>query len=182
MGEDPFAWCSRTTFVERLGLDQQGTAVVTYADERQDERPVAGPVTVRIGNRTRCRPLLPTASLRLEVAPESPGRRGRFRPFRSRSRLPRRFDTVAVAQQARCGVVARDQAGGHRQGDPRRPRARATTLRPTSSGPASPGCGPEIANLDTRLSTDIAGMRTELARLETRLIATVVVAALRFLG
>ena len=37
--------------VERLGLDQQGTAVVTYADERQDERPLAGPVTVRIGNR-----------------------------------------------------------------------------------------------------------------------------------
>lgn len=34
--------------VERLGLDQQGTAVVTYADERQDERPVAGPVTMRI--------------------------------------------------------------------------------------------------------------------------------------
>jgi len=37
--------------VERLGLEQQGTAVVTYADERQDERPLAGPVTVRIGNR-----------------------------------------------------------------------------------------------------------------------------------
>ena len=37
--------------VERLGLDQHGTAVVTYADERQDERPLAGPVTVRIGNR-----------------------------------------------------------------------------------------------------------------------------------
>ena len=37
--------------VERLGLGQQGTAVVTYADERQDERPLAGPVTVQIGNR-----------------------------------------------------------------------------------------------------------------------------------
>ena len=37
--------------VERLGLDQQGKAFVTYADERRDERPLAGPVTVRIGNR-----------------------------------------------------------------------------------------------------------------------------------
>ena len=38
--------------VERLGLPQQGTAFVTYADERRDERPLAGPVTVRIGNRS----------------------------------------------------------------------------------------------------------------------------------
>ena len=37
--------------VERLGLNQRGRVVVTYADERQDERPLAGPVTVRIGNR-----------------------------------------------------------------------------------------------------------------------------------
>lgn len=38
--------------VERLGLEQQGTAFVTYADERRDERPLAGPVTVRIGGRS----------------------------------------------------------------------------------------------------------------------------------
>ena len=38
--------------VERLGLDQQGTVVVTHADERKEERPLAGPVTVRIGNRS----------------------------------------------------------------------------------------------------------------------------------
>lgn len=37
--------------VERLGLETQRTVVVTYADERREERPVAGPVTVRIGNR-----------------------------------------------------------------------------------------------------------------------------------
>jgi len=37
--------------VERLGLDRHGTAVVTYADGRQDERLLAGPVTVRIANR-----------------------------------------------------------------------------------------------------------------------------------
>ena len=36
---------------ERLGLAQQGTAFVTSGDERRDERPLAGPVTVRIGNR-----------------------------------------------------------------------------------------------------------------------------------
>ncbi len=35
--------------VERLGLEQRGTAFVSYADE---ERPLAGPVTVRIGNRS----------------------------------------------------------------------------------------------------------------------------------
>ncbi len=34
--------------VERLGLERQGTAFVTYADER----PLAGPVSVGIGSRT----------------------------------------------------------------------------------------------------------------------------------
>lgn len=38
--------------VERLGLEQQGTAFVTYADERREERALAGPVTVQIGNRS----------------------------------------------------------------------------------------------------------------------------------
>ena len=38
--------------VERLGLGNKGTAFVSYADERRDERPLAGPVSVRIGNRT----------------------------------------------------------------------------------------------------------------------------------
>ena len=38
--------------VERLGLEQQGTAFVTYADERREERPLAGPVSVQIGNRS----------------------------------------------------------------------------------------------------------------------------------
>ena len=38
--------------VERLGLETQGTAFVTYADERREERPLAGPVVVRIGNRS----------------------------------------------------------------------------------------------------------------------------------
>ena len=38
--------------VERLGLRNKGTAFVSYADERRDERPLAGPVSVRIGNRT----------------------------------------------------------------------------------------------------------------------------------
>ena len=38
--------------VERLGLEMQGTAFVTYADERREERPLAGPVGVQIGNRS----------------------------------------------------------------------------------------------------------------------------------
>ena len=38
--------------VERLGLEEQRTVVVTCADERREERPLAGPVTVRIGNRS----------------------------------------------------------------------------------------------------------------------------------
>ena len=37
--------------VERLGLDPLRTAVVTYADERRDERPVAGPVAVEVCDR-----------------------------------------------------------------------------------------------------------------------------------
>ena len=38
--------------VERLGLQTRRTIIVTYADERREERPLAGPVTVRIGNRS----------------------------------------------------------------------------------------------------------------------------------
>jgi predicted aspartyl protease len=38
--------------VERLGLRVQETMVVTYTDNRTEERPVAGPVTVRIGDRS----------------------------------------------------------------------------------------------------------------------------------
>ena len=36
---------------ERLGLVTRRTAVVTYADDRKDERPVVGPVTVRVAGR-----------------------------------------------------------------------------------------------------------------------------------
>ena len=38
--------------VERLGREAQRTVVLTYADERREQRPLAGPVTVRIGNRS----------------------------------------------------------------------------------------------------------------------------------
>ncbi len=38
--------------VEALGLREVGKAIVTYADERREERPLAGIVTVRVGNRT----------------------------------------------------------------------------------------------------------------------------------
>lgn len=37
--------------VERLGLATQRTVRVRYADERSEERKVAGPLTVRIGDR-----------------------------------------------------------------------------------------------------------------------------------
>lgn len=37
--------------VSQLGLRTQRDAVVTYADERQETRPVAGPVAVHIDNR-----------------------------------------------------------------------------------------------------------------------------------
>ena len=37
--------------VERIGVPTQRTVVVTYADDRKEERPVAGPVTMKIGNR-----------------------------------------------------------------------------------------------------------------------------------
>ena len=38
--------------LKRLGLQTQGTPFVTYADERREERPLAGPVVVQIGNRS----------------------------------------------------------------------------------------------------------------------------------
>jgi clan AA aspartic protease len=37
--------------VERLGLETRRTVIVSYADERKEERPVAGPLTIRIGDR-----------------------------------------------------------------------------------------------------------------------------------
>ncbi len=37
--------------VTTLGLQTQRTVIVAYADERKEERPVAGAVTLRIGNR-----------------------------------------------------------------------------------------------------------------------------------
>ena len=37
--------------VERLGLATRRTVRVRYADERSEERPVAGPLTIRIGDR-----------------------------------------------------------------------------------------------------------------------------------
>ena len=37
--------------VENLGLKILRKVVVTYADEKKEERPVAGTVTIKIGNR-----------------------------------------------------------------------------------------------------------------------------------
>ena len=37
--------------VEKLGLDILRKVIVTYADERKEERPVAGTVTIKIGDR-----------------------------------------------------------------------------------------------------------------------------------
>lgn len=37
--------------VEELGLEILRTVIVTYADERKEERPVAGTVTIKIGKR-----------------------------------------------------------------------------------------------------------------------------------
>ena len=38
--------------VERLGLEIRRTVIVFYADERKGGRPVAGPLILRIGNRS----------------------------------------------------------------------------------------------------------------------------------
>ena len=35
---------------ETLGLSEVGKVIVTYADERKEEHPVAGIVTVKVGN------------------------------------------------------------------------------------------------------------------------------------
>ena len=37
--------------VDHLGLDIEGKVIVTHADERKEERPMAGIVTVKAGNR-----------------------------------------------------------------------------------------------------------------------------------
>ena len=83
------------------------------------------------------------------------------------------FDTLAVAQQFAADGVARDHARGHRQGDPRRPRARQTRRHPS-------------------VDRHRRRARTELVSLETRLIrgmvgtviatATLTVGILRLLG
>ena len=38
--------------VERLGAAVSGTVIVTYADERREERPTAGPFTLRLCSRS----------------------------------------------------------------------------------------------------------------------------------
>ena len=38
--------------VERLGAALSGTVIVTYADEHREERPTAGPFTLRLCNRS----------------------------------------------------------------------------------------------------------------------------------
>ena len=38
--------------VERLGAALSGTVIVTYADERREERPTAGPFSLRLCNRS----------------------------------------------------------------------------------------------------------------------------------
>ncbi len=112
------------------------------------------------------------------------------------------FDTLAVAQQLAAGGVAREQAeviakaihDGLEQGD-------HVTADQFRAGLAE--VRTEIANLDTRLSTQIAelraeqrtqiaGVRTGIASLETRLIrwmvgtviatATLTVGILRLIG
>ncbi|HEX9732233.1 MAG TPA: aspartyl protease family protein [Thermoanaerobaculia bacterium] len=37
--------------VEKLGLRNRRTVIVSYADERKEERPVAGPLTIKLGDR-----------------------------------------------------------------------------------------------------------------------------------
>ncbi|CAN2045278.1 Clan AA aspartic protease [Candidatus Magnetomoraceae bacterium gMMP-13] len=37
--------------VEKVGLKTRRLVIVTYADDRKEERPVAGPVTIKIGDR-----------------------------------------------------------------------------------------------------------------------------------
>ena len=105
------------------------------------------------------------------------------------------FDTLAVAQQLAAGGVDRDQAeviakaihDGLEHGD-------HVTTDQFKAGLAEVRA--EIANLDTRLSTQIAELRTEqrtgIANLETRLVrwmvgtviatATLTVGILRLLG
>lgn len=38
--------------VDVLGLERMGKVVVTYADERKEERPTAGPIMVHVGQRS----------------------------------------------------------------------------------------------------------------------------------
>jgi clan AA aspartic protease len=37
--------------VEKLGIKNRRTVIVSYADERKEERPVAGPLTIKLGDR-----------------------------------------------------------------------------------------------------------------------------------
>ena len=37
--------------VEKLGVKNRRTVIVSYADDRKEERPVAGPLTIKLGDR-----------------------------------------------------------------------------------------------------------------------------------
>ena len=64
--------------VERLGLEQRGTAFVTYADERREERPLAGSANFEIVHST-------TSSRRPNPGAPRPGRARRVHPARRRA-------------------------------------------------------------------------------------------------
>ena len=94
------------------------------------------------------------------------------------------FDTLAVAQQLAAGGVARDQAeviakairDGVEQGD-------HVTSDQFKAGLAE--VRTEIANLDKRLSTQIANLETRLIRWMVGTViatATLTVGILRFIG
>lgn len=94
------------------------------------------------------------------------------------------FDTLAVAQQLTAGGVARDQAeviakairDGVEQGD-------HVTSDQFKAGLAE--VRTEIANLDKRLSTQVANLETRLIRWTVGTViatATLTVGILRFIG
>ena len=127
--------------VARLGLERQREVIVAYADERKETRPVAGPVTARIGDRfmnTDCivgpplsEPLIGQIVLEaLDLVADRANRTLAPRPEGQEvRRLGGEGEQPGHGRPIRAVFVRRDHAGVAQQVQPRDTRTMARPLK-----------------------------------------------------
>ena len=120
--------------VERLGAALSGTVIVTYADERREERPTAGPFTLRLCNRSM--PLDCVVGPATQRAADRPDRSGKTRPHcRLHQPYPHPAPRIAGLSVAQAEIAHADR----RRQAAWRPKARAVAHEGLSSDALASG-------------------------------------------